>query len=187
MRRTIVAALALAGLSACSMKNDVGAVTNQIAQFHQAMNAGQYEAIYSGASAEMQASAGKAATIGRLAAIHAKLGAFVSGEAVSWADNFESSWTNGANVGGHSVTARYAARYERGAAEETFVYRVSEKGVALLKYDIGSAAPAAPPPVRRRQRPPDRPVGGRAVSVSHAPRGPASRDRFPSRPRRNIA
>ena len=43
-------------------------------------------------------------------------------------------------MGGHFVTVNYAATYARGAAEESFVYRIDDGHAALAGYHVNSDA-----------------------------------------------
>jgi hypothetical protein len=122
-------ALMVAG---CSAGNDVPVAQQAITIFHHQLDAGQFAAIYNGSSADMKSASGGGDLTQLLAAVHRKLGAFQSGSAIGWNDNY--------GTGGHFVTINYSAKYARGDASENFVYRLSNDKAALAGYHIASNA-----------------------------------------------
>ena len=132
MRRT-VAALALAGaLAGCSVGHDLPAVNAAVGVFHQELNAQDFDKIYSDAGPDFKNASSQADFTQLLSAIHRKLGNYVSGAAGGWNDNV--------NTSGHFVTVGFSARYEQGAAEENFVYRIDNGNALLAGYHISSNA-----------------------------------------------
>ena len=65
-------------------------------------------------------------------AIHAKLGNFCFGRTVGWNDNV--------STGGHFVTLRREAQFDRGAAQEEFVFNIVSGKTAMVGYHISSNA-----------------------------------------------
>ncbi len=127
---TVLAAAAL--LCGCSAANDMPLAEAAIADFHAKLNAGQFGAIYGAGSDEMKRAAKEGELVQLLAAVQRKLGPFQSGKAVGWNDQFA--------TGGHFMTIQYAATYARGAANETFVFRIGGDRAALAGYNINSTA-----------------------------------------------
>jgi hypothetical protein len=132
MRRT-VAALAIAGaLAGCSVGHDLPAVNAAVGVFHQELNAQDFDKIYSDAGPDFKNPTSPPDYTQLLSPIHRKHGNFVSGAPGGWNDNV--------NTSGHFVTLGFSAKYERGAAEENFVYRIDNGKALLAGYHISSNA-----------------------------------------------
>jgi hypothetical protein len=142
MRSRLLVLTAFAALAACSPGADVPAAEQRVAWFHAALDSGRYAAIHASSSAEMKGTTSAADLTRLLAAVHDRLGRFRAGKTRSWNDSRTTS--------GHFVTLDYAATYERGSAEENFVFRIDNGGAALAGYHVNSnaliEAPAQPPP-----------------------------------------
>jgi hypothetical protein len=132
MFKAIVSAASLCLLAGCSVSSDVHTAEGEIAHFHKQLDAGQFADIYSASSPEFQKVTTSDAWSQLLAAIHRKLGAFQSGKTAGWGDN--------ATLRGHFVTINYAARYARGPAQETFVYKSDGDHLSLVGYHVNSTA-----------------------------------------------
>jgi uncharacterized protein DUF3887 len=131
--RKMAVTLALAALGAgCSPLQDTRAADAGIATFHQKLNTQDFAGIYAGAGPEMKAATTQDALVRMLAAINRKLGKFQSGKDIGWNDNV--------NTSGHFLTVNYSAQYDRGAATESFVYRVDGSQAQLVGYHISSDA-----------------------------------------------
>lgn len=131
LRLAVMAAL-LTGLVACSFGNDVPVAEKAIGAFHTMLNAGKTAAIYQQSAPEMK-SATSAEHFGKfLDAVHRKLGAFRGGKSVGWNDNVTPS--------GHFLSVNYAAHYDQGAADESFVYRIDQNRATLIGYHVSSDA-----------------------------------------------
>ena len=65
-----------------------------------------------------------------LAAVHRKLGNFQSGKTANWNDN--------ATTGGHYLTLQRTAQFERGPAQEEFVFKMDGQEAVLIGYHIAS-------------------------------------------------
>ena len=131
MRRHAVLGLFL--LASCSAGHDVPQATQAIAQFHRLLDAGQFDAIYSGASNEMKAASPRERLVAILTAVHRKLGMFRSGSVKGWNDMV--------NTSGHFITISYASRYDRDAnAVEQFNYRIDGDHASLVGYNISSTS-----------------------------------------------
>jgi hypothetical protein len=131
MRLTLAALGALA-LSACNPAADTKAAEDGVTAFHQAMDAGQFAAIYRGSSTDMKSSDSEEGLIKLFGALHSKLGNYKSGKTVSWNDN--------SNTSGHYVTLVREAQFERGPAKEEFVFRIEGKRAVLAGYHVSSNA-----------------------------------------------
>jgi len=140
MRRTALFLAVSAGLAACSPGADVPAAERGVAAFHAALDAGRYAAIHASSSAEMKETTSPADLTRLLAAVHDRLGAFRAGKTRSWNDSRTTS--------GHFLTLDYSATYERGTAEENFVFRIDGDRAVLAGYHVNSNAliETAPPP-----------------------------------------
>ena len=132
MRKAWLVAMSSLGLAACSPTADLVQTDGAVAGFHNALNAGRFDPIYDGAAQDLKAAATRDKLNGLLTAVHRKLGAFKSGSRVGWNDNV--------TTGGHYVTVNYAANYERGHANEEFVFRISDGKAALAGYHVNSDA-----------------------------------------------
>jgi hypothetical protein len=132
MPRIVLAASACMVLAGCSVTKDIPAAESEISKFHQELNAASFDAIYTAAGAEFKASQDQSATNQFLSAVHRKLGAFRSGKSTGWKDN--------ATTTGHFVTIDYSAKYDRGDAEESFVFRMDGEKAILTGYHINSTA-----------------------------------------------
>ena len=125
----VLAALLLAG---CSFGKDIAAADAGVSAFHASLNAGDVDRIASTADPELGASPSRVEFGKLLEAVHRKLGIFVSGNRTGFNDR--------ADLQGHFITVVYASTYQRGAAQETFVFRVSDGRAKVAGYNINSAA-----------------------------------------------
>lgn len=131
MRALAIIAAVLA-LSACSIGKDVPIAEAAVARFHQQLNAGKFADTLEDATPQMVAAAGKQKWLGLLTVVHGKLGAFRSAKTIGWNDNFTG--------GDHFVTLNVEAQYERGVAQEQFVYRIWGEKALLAGYHVNSDA-----------------------------------------------
>ena len=133
MRKVMIAALGLAAVAAgCSPLQDTKSTDAAITDFHQKLNAMDFAGIYAASSAEMKGAETPARMVAIFAVVHRKLGNFQSGKDVGWNDNV--------NTSGHFLAVNYSAQYERGAATESFVYRIDGAQARLAGYHINSDA-----------------------------------------------
>jgi hypothetical protein len=141
MRSRLLLLAAFAAFAACSPGTDVPAAEQGVASFHSALDSGRYAAIHASSSAEMKGTTSADDLARLLAVVHDRLGRFRGGKTRSWNDSRTTS--------GHFVTLDYAATYERGTAEENFVFRIDDGRAALAGYHVNSnaliEAPAQPP------------------------------------------
>ncbi len=133
MRKLIIGIAGLMLLTGCSLAEDTKTAQSAIETFHQNINAGNFDRIYQISDAQMKAAATEAQLTQLLTAVHSKLGLYKSGTQGSVNDNVTSN--------GHFVNVRFASKYERGDAQETFVVKIGSSGEArLVGYHINSMA-----------------------------------------------
>ena len=131
MRFLAIVAAALA-LSACSIGKDIPAAEAAAVSFHQLLDAGKFADTWQNAAPDLRAAASKDQWLQLLDAVHRKLGKFRSTKTLGWNDNF--------NNGRHFILLNQEAQYERGVAQEQFVYRIDGGKAALAGYHVNSNA-----------------------------------------------
>ena len=145
MRYVLFAVAAAATLGGCSLQESRSTAEAAVTQFHQQLNAGQYQEIYRATAPEFKHATSEERFVAILAAIHDRFGAFGQADQQEWHVNY--------NNGVTSATLSYNTTFARGAATERFVYIIGNQGAALASYDINSpavgtgpgAAPTPPP------------------------------------------
>ena len=130
MRRWLLTLLATLALAGCSAAADTKSAEAGVSDFHRAMDAGRYAAIYDASAAEMKSSISRDDFIKFLDALHGKLGSFKSGKTTGWNVNV--------GTGGHMVTLSREAQFEKGPGTEQFVFRVQGKRTILAGYHVNS-------------------------------------------------
>jgi Protein of unknown function (DUF3887) len=132
MRRAFTVIAGALALCACSIGESIPKAESAITDFHKKIDAAQFDAIYQGASGDMKNSTTQKSLVDLLSAVGRKLGKFQSGKTVGWNES--------RNTNGHFVTLNYSATYERGTADENFVYRINGDRVLLAGYHVNSNA-----------------------------------------------
>jgi hypothetical protein len=132
MKGALIALALLAPLASCNAAEDTKAGEAAIVTFHNALNAANFDQIYTDTDPEFKSVTTRQDFNKVLAAIHKKLGNFQSGKTVGWNDN--------ATTGGHYLTLNAEAKYDRGTAHEQFVFKISKQRAALAGYNINSTA-----------------------------------------------
>jgi hypothetical protein len=122
-------ALALGG---CSMAQDMKGVGQAVDGFHRQLDAGQFDAIYAAGSDDLKRITPQERFTALLSAVHRKLGAFRSGG--------QNGFNDTVNTSGHIVAVQYRSTYARGAAAETFTFRIVDGAPKLAGYNINSDA-----------------------------------------------
>ena len=117
-------------LAACSGTESVKIAEQGVGQFHAELNAGHYAQLYEKSASDMKAATKRDEFVAFLVGAHKKLGAFKSGKQVGWNDNYA--------TGGHFVTLQYESQFERGLAQEQFVFRLKDDQSILVGYQINS-------------------------------------------------
>jgi hypothetical protein len=128
----LVGIIGLSWLESCSTGQDLPVVNAAIGQFHERLNSSEFDVIYAQSSLELRHMSGQPEFTQLLLAVHRKLGNFQSGSTANWNDNLGSN--------GHFVTLNFAAKYERGSANESFVYKVNGNSASLAGYHVSSNA-----------------------------------------------
>ena len=131
MRLFFVVILAFA-LAACSSSADKSFAEHATVDFHEMLDAGQFDAIYAGAGQELKDVAKQQDFVALLQAVHKKLGNLRSTVPQGWNVNYQTSGT--------FVTLGYATHYAEGDASEQFVYRIKDGKALLVGYNINSNA-----------------------------------------------
>jgi Protein of unknown function (DUF4019) len=124
---TVVIATACAGFAA------KGAAEDATAQFHQRLDAEQFDQIYEATDELFKSAATRAQFTEMLAAVHRKLGRIVSSTQTS----FYSRDQAGTNAGSY-ISLTYETKFADGASTESFNWRVVGAGVRLVGYRIDS-------------------------------------------------
>jgi hypothetical protein len=137
-------------LAGCSTGAEVPAAERAAASFHAQLDSGRFTAIYAESSDEMKRTTSPQDLVRLLEAVHARLGRFRGGRTASWNDSRTSA--------GRFITLDYAASYERGAAEENFVFRIDDGRAALAGYHVDSKALVEPPTEPPAEPPAEQPA-----------------------------
>jgi hypothetical protein len=132
MHRIAMTMAAAALLGGCSMKEDMAAGDRAIAGFHQAVDAGQFQKVWTESAPDMKGATSQERLTALLDAVHRKLGRFKSGSKTGFNDNVSGA--------GHTLAINYQAQYEKGAAGEQFVFRIDGGRALLAGYHINSDA-----------------------------------------------
>lgn len=131
LMRKFFAALVLV-LAGCSMSADTKLAQAAVVTFHEMLDAGQFEAIYDGAAADLKGVATKEKFVELLQAVHKKLGNTRASDMKGWNTNYSTS--------GSFVTLTYQTFYTDDEAKEQFVYRLLGDKALLAGYHVESNA-----------------------------------------------
>lgn len=131
LARYLMPFAAAAMLAGCNVKESLKDADIEVGQFHQKLDAGNWQAIWTAADPQLHKATTRAQFGGMLDAVHGKLGKVKSSEQVGW--NAE------ATTGGSYVTVTTQTTFARGSGTEQFVFRKGEAGkLTLAGYDIQS-------------------------------------------------
>ncbi|MEW9572437.1 DUF4019 domain-containing protein [Rhodanobacter sp. Si-c] len=117
-------------LAGCSMSADVGVAERQVVQFHQQLDAGQLQQIYTGASDRLREATSEQDMQALLAAVHRKLGVVKS--------SVRGAWSVHAGTTGTFVSLSYRTHFSEGDATERFDYQLEGDKALLAGYHINS-------------------------------------------------
>jgi PBP1b-binding outer membrane lipoprotein LpoB len=117
-------------LGGCSMAQDKSVAEGAVNDFHQRLDKGDFEGIYSAAHPDFKAASTKKDFVALLAAVHRKLGNFQSDEETNWNIN-SSNFTT-------TVVLVYKTKFDNGDGVETFTYRIQGDQALLYSYNINS-------------------------------------------------
>ena len=125
-----VVATVILAVGSCSTKEDLAMAEREVKKFHEAFNAGRFDAIYEKTTDELKKSAAGPEFVAMLETIQRKLGKMTETKRENWTVNF--------NTGGTTVKLVYETTFAEGKGVETFNYRISGKKALLMGYDISS-------------------------------------------------
>ncbi len=131
MRKLFIILAALL-VAACAQDVDRKPAESAVTQFHQRLDAAQFDTIYNDAAPSFRNAVRKDTFIALLTSVHGKLGGVKS--------TTEKRWTS--KIGDTSVmlTLNYATTFAGGAADERFIWRLEGDSVQLAGYDVASKA-----------------------------------------------
>jgi len=132
MKGSWIGLAAISLLAGCNAAADTKAGEAGVASFHTSLNAGKFDQIYADTDPEFKSITTKADFTKLLTALHTKLGNFQSGKTIGWNDN--------ATTGGHYLTLNTEAKYERGAGQEQFVFKIQDGRAVMIGYHVSSNA-----------------------------------------------
>jgi hypothetical protein len=121
---------AVAMLAGCGLKEKFKDADGQVARFHQALDAGEYWAIWDMTGPRFRAETKQADFQKVLEAVHRKLGKVKSTQQVGWNAN--------ASTSGSTLVLTMQTAFERGSGTEEFVYQKDADQLMLAGYHINS-------------------------------------------------
>ena len=130
--RGILTVMAAMLLAACSGGESVQKAEGEVAAFHRKMEVGAFDAIWEEATPEFRAATGKEDLGQLLKVVHEKLGKAKKSEQVGWKTNVTTE--------GSFVEVQMKTEFEKGTAEESFIFSNDDKGLHLQGYNIQSNA-----------------------------------------------
>lgn len=141
LARCAIAVAATVIFSGCSVSGDMKLAEKDVATFHQRLDAGQFDAIYTDASEELRQATPHEQFVAFLGEVHGKMGNTTSANETSWHVNFDSA--------GNRVALVYSTTFANGVSNEQFAYRMHDGKALLLGYRIDPANAAVPAPKAR--------------------------------------
>ncbi|MEO5773767.1 MAG: DUF3887 domain-containing protein [Sphingomicrobium sp.] len=130
MKLSQLTLLGLLALSSCSAAGDTKAAEAAVVQFHSDLNGARFDKIYSETAPEFKSASTRPDFTKLLEAVHRKLGSFRSGKTIGWNDNV--------NTSGHFVILNRQAQFEKGPAEEQFIFKLNGTNSVIVGYHIAS-------------------------------------------------
>ena len=130
MRIFLIVSLLL--LSACSGGEQTEQANAAIERFHADLNRGDFGQIYARTDPEWKQSSPEKASTQLFSGIRRKLGQFKSSKQIGWKVNY--------GTNGTLVVVQHESVFEKGPAQETFTYRITQGNPRLLGYNINSNA-----------------------------------------------
>jgi len=130
MTRYLVPIAAVAMLSGCGLQEQFKDADREVARFHAALDAGNYDAIWAMTGPKFRAATKQAEFQKVLDAVHRKLGKVRSTKQTGWNAN--------AGTSGRTLVVTMATTFERGSGTETFTYAKDADQLTLAGYDIQS-------------------------------------------------
>ncbi len=131
MRKFAAVILAVV-LAACSNSADKRAAEQAVVDFHEMLDASQFDAIYVGSAQDLKNAVKQEEFVTFLQAVHRKLGNLKSTVPQGWRINYQTSGTY--------VSLGYQTHFAEGDATEEFSYRVEDNRATLVGYHVNSMA-----------------------------------------------
>jgi hypothetical protein len=128
--RYLAPIVAVAMLAGCGLKEKFKDADAQVARFHAALDAGQYDAIWAMTGPRFRQDTKQADFQKVLEAVHRKLGKVKSSKQVGWNAN--------ASTSGSTLVLTMQTAFERGSGSEEFVYAKDADQLTLAGYHIQS-------------------------------------------------
>jgi hypothetical protein len=122
-------------ISGCAGPSSVQDARGQVDAFHALLDKGDFDSIWNDATQDIKATTSKESFTGLLTAVHARMGTAKETKQVGWKVNTDTAGTFA------SVTMQTS--FERGSAQEEFIYRKTDAGYKLAGYQIKADEPAA--------------------------------------------
>lgn len=126
------AAVFALSLASCGSQESVADAEARVTAFHVALDQEQYDSIWKTSDAQMRKATSQADMSKFLGAVHRKLGGVKSTKQVAWRVN--------ATTGGTFVVLNMSTEFEKGPAQEAFVFVRDGKDLKLQTYNINSPA-----------------------------------------------
>lgn len=114
----------------CSMGENKSLAESEIPKFHQALDDGKFEDIYSQSTDDLKKVASKEDFVKLVTAVHNKLGNVTASK--------PTSYNVTVNTSGTFVTLQYETSFATGKGMESFVYRIKDNKAGLYGYHINS-------------------------------------------------
>lgn len=131
MSRYLAPIVAVAMLGGCGLKESFKDAGAAVARFHAALDAEQWQAIWTMTAPQMRQQTKQADFQRILEALHRKLGKVKQTKQVGWNAN--------AGTSGSTLTLTMETTFEHGSGTEQFVYtRAADQSLKLAGYDIES-------------------------------------------------
>jgi hypothetical protein len=122
----------LVAQAGCGTSKDVKAAEEHVANFHQQLDAQDFQNIYNQADPQLREVTKAEEFLALLNAIHKKLGNVESATQQGYFVNFTTSGT--------TIRLTYKTKYAEGDAQEVFIWRKAGSDLRLLGYNINSNA-----------------------------------------------
>lgn len=132
IRVLVLIAILAATMSGCAITVDKTAAEQAVAKFHAQLDAGHFDEIYDGTSADLRKMSSKQDLVALLESVHHRLGTTKSSTEQSWTVNYRGS--------GSFVTLKYKTVYSEGEVDEQFIYKMQGNTPSLAGYHFNSSA-----------------------------------------------
>ena len=130
MTRYLAPIAAVAMLAGCGLKEQFKDADRDVARFHAALDAGNYDGIWGMTGPTFRAATKRAEFQKVLEAVHRKLGKVRNSKQTGWNAN--------AGTSGRTLVVTMATTFERGSGTETFTYAKDADQLMLAGYNIQS-------------------------------------------------